>query len=63
LIKINQRSCRKKTDELGNIKIELSEYAVKGKQKTYASPYTVFFGDIKKEVLLNENKSITLIAE
>ena len=28
---------KQKTDELGNMKLELLEYSVKGKQKTYAS--------------------------
>ena len=60
----NQSKVRqKKTDELGNMKIELLEYAVKGKQKTYASPYTVVVGDVKKEVLLNKNSNITLIVK
>ena len=52
-----------KTEELGNMKTELLECAIKGKLKTYASPYNVVLGDVKKEVLLNGNKNITLIAE
>ncbi len=54
---------QQKTDELGKLKSELLEYAVKGKLKTYASPYTVVIGNVKKEILLNENKNMTLIAE
>ncbi|HZJ59496.1 MAG TPA: hypothetical protein VFD24_04445, partial [Chitinophagaceae bacterium] len=52
---------QEKTDELGSLKFELLEYAAKGKQKTYASPYTLVVGDVKKEVLLNKNNNITLI--
>jgi len=52
---------QEKTDELGSMKFELLEYAAKGKQKTYASPYTLVVGDVKKEVLLNKNNNITLI--
>ena len=52
-----------KTDDQGNIKTELLEYAVKGKEKTYSSPYTVVAGDVKKEVLLNRNSSIGLVTK
>jgi len=57
------RVLQKKTDERGKVNSELIEYAVKGKLKTYASPYTVVVGESKKEVVLNGNKSMTLIAE
>jgi len=52
-----------KTDDQGNIETELLEYSVKGKEKSYSSPYTVVAGDVKKEVVLNRNSSIGLVTK
>jgi hypothetical protein len=54
---------QKKTDEQGNMKTELLEYFVKGKEKTYSSPYTVLVGDAKKQVVLNRNSNITMVTK
>lgn len=63
LDKNQSKILQKKTDELGNIKTELLEYSVKGKEKTYSSPYTIVVGDAKKEVVLNKNSHITLVTK
>jgi uncharacterized protein YfaS (alpha-2-macroglobulin family) len=63
LDKNQSKILQKKTDEKGNIKTELLEYSVKGKEKTYSSPYTVVVGDAKKEVLLNKNCNITVVTK
>ena len=52
-----------KTGKLKNLKIELLQYTPKGKLKSYASFYTVEIGDVNKELLLRENKNMTLTIE
>jgi hypothetical protein len=54
---------QQKTDDHGNLKKELLQYTVKGKEKTYSSPYTVVIGEVKKEVVLNSNTNITLVSK
>jgi hypothetical protein len=62
LDKNQSKVLQKKTDEHGNLKTELLEYSAKGKEKTYSSPYTVVYGDSKKEVVLDRNSNVTLVA-
>jgi hypothetical protein len=58
----NKQVLEEKTDEHGNVKTELLEYSVNGKEKSYASPYTIVVGNDKKEVVLDRNSSVTLIS-
>jgi uncharacterized protein YfaS (alpha-2-macroglobulin family) len=53
----------KNTDEQGNIKVQLPEYSVKGKERLNSSPYTIITGDAKKELVLDKNADITLVAK
>ena len=62
LDKNQSKILQEKTDEGGNLKTELLEYSVKGKEKTYSAPYTVVFGNTKKEIALNKNSNVTLVA-
>lgn len=50
-----------KTDERGSVEAELLEYSANGKEKSYASPYSIVVGNNKKEVTLDRNSNITLI--
>ena len=50
-----------KTDKNGSISVELLEYSVDGKEKTFLSPYTVIAGKKKTEVQLNKNSETTLV--
>ncbi|MBL7698510.1 MAG: hypothetical protein JNK79_10135 [Chitinophagaceae bacterium] len=49
------------TDENGRIETELTEYSATGKEKQYASPYSIVVGDDKKEVKLDRNSAVTLV--
>ena len=50
-----------KTDKNGSVKVELLEYSVDGKEKTFMSPYTVIAGKKKKDIHLIKNSEITLV--
>jgi hypothetical protein len=49
-----------RTDDSGQIKTELPEYAVDGKRKTVSSPYTVTADRAKKKVELISNTEISI---
>ena len=50
-----------KTDENGYLSVELLEYSVDGKEKTFLSPYTIITGKKKTEVQLNKNSELELV--
>ncbi|MBS1610605.1 MAG: hypothetical protein JSS70_17980 [Bacteroidetes bacterium] len=54
---------RANTDENGEIKTELPEYSVNGKEKRYTSPYTVSVDDLKREVNLTKNTEIIYVMQ
>jgi hypothetical protein len=56
----NEIAFRSKTNELGKIAAELPEYSAEGNTKKLFSPYTIRAGEIKKEVVLDDNKEILI---
>ncbi|RLD34191.1 MAG: hypothetical protein DRI73_04325 [Bacteroidetes bacterium] len=50
-----------KTDKNGFLSVELLEYTVDGKEKTFLSPYTIIFGKNKKNIQLNKNSEVKLV--
>jgi hypothetical protein len=60
LDKSNGVVLRSKTDDSGNFKTELPEYAVDGKTRKDSSPYTVVVGGNKKEIILDNNKEVLI---
>jgi PKD repeat protein len=61
LDKNNKKVMEAKTDDHGRLSTELLEYSVDGKEKSYASPYTIVLDDTKKQVTLNCNSSVTMV--
>jgi hypothetical protein len=61
LDKNNKKVMEAKTDDHGRLSTELLEYSVDGKEKSYASPYTIVLDDTKKQVTLNRNSSVTMV--
>ncbi|MBE9512379.1 MAG: hypothetical protein IMY71_16015, partial [Bacteroidetes bacterium] len=51
----------RKADKNGYLSMELLEYSVDSKEKTFLSPYTVIAGKKKTEVQLNKNSETTLV--
>ncbi len=56
----NEVAFKSKTNELGKISAELSEYSTEGMNKKLFSPYTILAGEIKREVELDDNKEILI---
>jgi hypothetical protein len=57
---LNEIAFKGKTDQLGQVTVELPEYSVDGKNKKIFSPYTIKAGIIKKEIKLDYNKEIII---
>ena len=52
-----------KTDNNGEIRTELPEYAVDGQKKTFSSPYLISAGSLEKKISLESNTTTTLMVK